>query len=74
MQAPMITHSQPRTGSDLQSRFQIVDMKEVRGTEDMKQHVPLVNLAGSQAHPVLPTKPHTHPLLLQQSVTAVVLA
>lgn len=49
-------------------------MKEVRGAKDVKQHVLLVNLAGSQVHPVLSTKPHTHLLLLQQSVTAVVLS
>jgi len=49
-------------------------MKEVRGTEAVKQPVLLVDLAGSQVDPVLCTKPHTHPLLLQQSATSVVLA
>lgn len=63
MKPDLITHNR---GSGFQSRFEIVGMKEGKGTGDEKQHALLVNLEGSQVPPVLSTKPHTHPLLLQQ--------
>lgn len=68
MKPDLITHNR---GSGFQSRFEVVGMQEGKGTGDVKQHVLLVNLEGSQGPPVLSTKTHTHPLLLRQSVPAV---
>lgn len=64
MKPDLITHNR---GSGFQSRFEIAGMQEGKGTGDVKQHVLLVNLEGSQVPPVLSTKAHTHPPLLWQS-------